>query len=139
VAVLICAVFIGWPAVHRVVVAVYETNAWKLAGFAMYATPPARNRVSIVEKRGGRETILMESALPAALLEQRQLYRLRRSVLGLLLPPDALAEAYFRARPDVGHIEVVITRDMLSASTARMERRETVYAYQAARRDERSH
>ena len=129
VAVLICALFIVWPAVHRVGVAIYATNAWQLGGFAMYATPPARTRVSIVERPGIQETILLESALPAALVEQRRLYRIRRSVLGLLLPPDALAEAYFRARPDVDHIEVVITRDMLSASTARIERREMIYVY----------
>ena len=129
VAALLCLLFIVWPAVHRVGVAVYNINAWRLGGFAMYATPPARTAVSILERRGSQETILLESDLPAALAEQRRLYRIRRSVLGLLLPPDALAEAYFRARPDVDHIEVVITRDMLNASTARIERRKSIYLY----------
>ena len=129
VAVLICALFMVWPAVHRVVVAVYNTNAWKLGGFAMYATPPARTSVSTVEKRGSQQTILLDSALPPTLVQQRRLYNIRRSVLGLLLPPDALAEAYFEARLDVDHIEVVITREMLSASTARIERRESIYVY----------
>ncbi len=118
-----------WPAVHRVVVAVYGTNAWRLGGFAMYATPPARTRVSMIEKRGSQKTILPDSALPATLVQQRRLYTVRRSVLGSLLPPDALARAYFEARPDVDHIEVVITREMLSASTARIERRERSYVY----------
>ena len=95
----------------------------------MYATPPARTRVFVVEKRGSQETILPDSDLPAALVQQRRLYNIRRSVLGSLLPPDALAEAYFQARPDVDHIEVVIAREMLSASTARMERRESIYVY----------
>jgi len=94
----------------------------------MYATPPARARISIFEKRGSQKTLL-EGDLPAALAEQHRLYRIRRSVLGLLLPPDALVEAYFQARPEVDHIEVVITREMLSASTARMERREITYEY----------
>jgi hypothetical protein len=118
-----------WPAVHRVVVAIYATNAWKLGGFAMYATPPARSRVSIVEKPGSQEAIPIEGTVLTALMEQRRLYSVRRGVLGLLLPPDALAEAYFQARPDVDHFEVVITRDMLSARTARMERREMIYEY----------
>jgi hypothetical protein len=125
---VICLLYIVWPAVHRVVVAVYDTNAWQLGGFAMYATPPARTRVSIFEKRGGQKT-LFEDDLPAALAEQRRLYTIRRGVLGSLLPPDALAEPYFQARPDVDHIEVVITRETLSASTARIERREIVYEY----------
>ena len=129
VAALICTLFIGWPAVHRIVVAIYHTNAWQLGGFAMYATPPARTRISIVEKPGSQETIPFESALLAVLVEQRRLYSIRRSVLGLLLPPDALAEAYFQARPDVDHIEVVITRDMLGATTAQIERREIIYVY----------
>ena len=129
VAVLICALFIVWPAVHRVVVAIYDTNAWQLGGFAMYATPPARMSISIVEKLGRRETIWPESAQSAALVEQRRSYRIRRSVLGLLLPPDTLAEAYFQARPEVDHIDVVIVREMLSARTARIERRETSYVY----------
>ena len=129
VAALICLLFIVWPAIHRVVVAVYDTNAWRLGGFAMYATPPARTRVSVVEKRGRQETILSEGALPDTLVEQQRLYGIRRSVLGLLLPPDALAEAYFQAHPHVDHIEVVITREMLSATTARIERRESTYVY----------
>ena len=53
----------------------------------------------------------------------------RRSVLGLLLPPEALANAYFQARPDVDQIEILITRDLLSASTARIEHREITYPY----------
>ena len=122
IAALICLLFIVWPAVQRAVVAIYDTNAWQLGGFAMYATPPARTRVSIFETRGRPKT-RFEGDLPTALVEQRRLYTVRRAILGSLLPPDALAEAYFQARPDVDHIEVVIAREMLSASTARIERR----------------
>jgi hypothetical protein len=129
VAVFICLLFVVWPAVHRVVVAIYDTNAWKLGGFAMYATPPARTGISIVERLGDQQTILSDSHLPAALLEQRQSYSIRRGVLGLLLPPDDLAVAYFRARPDVDQIEVTITREMLSASTARIEGRHSSYLF----------
>ena len=80
VAVLICVLFIVWPAIHRRVVTVYETNAWKLGGFAMYATPPARTGISIVEKPGRQETILLESDMPSGLVEQRRLYFVRRCV-----------------------------------------------------------
>ena len=128
-AALILVLFAVWPAIHRVVVATYDTNAWRLGGFAMYATPPARSRVTIVEQHGSRKLIVLESALPSALVEQQRRYGIRRGVLGLLLPPDALAEAYLLARPDVDHIEVVIARQMLSASTARIEHEESVYAY----------
>jgi hypothetical protein len=117
-----------WPAVHRAIVAIYDTNAWRLGGFAMYATPPARTRVSIFEKRGG-EKKLLEDNLPAALQAQRRLYVVRRGALGSLLPPDALAEAFFQTLTGVDRIEVVITREILSASTARIERREIVYEY----------
>jgi hypothetical protein len=129
VAALICVLFIVWPGIHRGLVAGYDTNAWKLGGFAMYATPPARTGVFIVEKVGSQQKTLADRDLPSWLVQQRRLYSIRRSVLGLLLPPDALAEAYFRARPDVDQIEVVIAREMLSASTALMERQETVYRF----------
>lgn len=118
-----------WPAVHRVVVASYDTNAWRLGGFAMYATPPARTRVSIVENLESHPTIVADSDLPAALLEQKRRYTMRRSVLGSLLPPDDLAAAFLAARPDVDQIEVVITRELLSASTARIERRQSRYRF----------
>jgi hypothetical protein len=121
--------FLVWPAVHRVVVATYDTNAWRLGGFAMYATPPARTRVSIAEKLAGHQMVLAESDLPAALVEQRRNYVIRRSVLGLLLPPDDLAAAYFRARPGVEQIEVVITREMLDVSMARIESRQNRYRF----------
>ena len=133
VAVFVCLLFVVWPAVHRVVVAIYETNAWRLGGFAMYATPPAKTAITVVEKRGGQQTIVPESDLPAALLEHRRSYGIRRSVLGLLLPPDDLAAAYFRARPDADRIEVMITREMLSASTARIERRQSSYQFDQIR------
>jgi hypothetical protein len=131
VAALICVLFIVWPGIHRGLVAGYDMNAWKLGGFAMYATPPARTGIFIVEvaKVGSQQKTLADRDLPSWLVQQRRLYSIRRSVLGLLLPPDALAEAYFRARPDVDQIEVVIAREMLSASTALMERQETVYGY----------
>ena len=128
IAALICALFIIWPAVHRVVVTVYGTNAWKLGGFAMYATPPARTRVAIFDKRDPQKNLLA-GELPAGLMRQRLLYVIRRGVLGALLPPDELASAFFQSRPGVQHIGVVITREMLSATTARIERREKVYEY----------
>ena len=129
VAVLICALFMVWPAIHRVLAAVYDTNAWRLGGFAMYATPPGATHVSIAEKHGSRSTIRSNSALPDALVKERRLYSLRRSAMGSLLPPDALAKAYFRAHPDVAEIEVVITRKILNASSARIENRETLYGF----------
>jgi hypothetical protein len=94
----------------------------------MYATPPARTRISIFEKHE-MERNLLEGELPSALVEQRRLSIIRRAILGSLRPPNALADAFFTARPDVHHIDIVITRDTLGASTARIERREVVYAY----------
>ena len=133
VAALICLVFMVWPAVQRAVVAIYDTNAWQLGGFAMYATPPARTRVSMFEMRGRQKT-RFEGDLPSALDEQQRLYTVRRAILGSLLPPDALAEAYFQARPDVDHVEVVITREMLDVSSALIDRREVVYPYDRLKR-----
>jgi len=128
-AALICAFFAVWPGAHRVIVAIYDTNAWRLGGFAMYATPPARTAIIIVETRDGQQTILSTSDQPAGLLEKRQRFAIRRGVLGRMLPPDALAEAYFDALPEAEHIEVVIRREILSASTARIERSEVIYVY----------
>lgn len=129
----ICLLYLVWPAVHRLVVEVYHTNAWQLGGFAMYATPPARTNVAIFEKRS-REGTLIKRELSSALAMQRRLYEIRRSILGELLPPDALAEAYFEARPNVRYLEVVITREMLDVSSALIDRREVVYPYDRLKR-----
>ena len=129
VAAAICLLFLLWPAIHRVVVAVYGSSAWRLGGFAMYATPPARTRVSIVEKRGNKQVFRPDSDLPAAVRDLRRRFASRRGVLGSLAPPDSLAAAYLEALPDLDQIEVVIDRDMLNVSTALIERQQTRYRF----------
>lgn len=131
IAVLICAFFIVWPGLHRIVVAAYDINPWRFGGFAMYATPPARLHVAIIERLPeARARILSEREMSATVLAQQQWFQLRRSSLGSLLSPADLAAAYFAAGPGVDEIEIVIIREMLSAASARIERQEFRYPFQ---------
>ena len=60
---LVIAFLIGfalWPAVHRGLVAAYDVNPWKLAGWAMYARPHFPSRVALYLVEGETERRLTE-------------------------------------------------------------------------------
>ncbi|MAE67056.1 MAG: hypothetical protein CMJ18_22575 [Phycisphaeraceae bacterium] len=132
-AVLICAVYMVWPLIHRWVVAAWDMNPWRFGGFAMYATPPAMHTMTITEVREDRRAIVPDGDLPAKFQERKLRYLIRRGVLGRLLPPNATAKAYFDVRPGMSHIEVSMARDVLDATSARIKRSETIYKYDRKR------
>lgn len=82
--------FALWPAVHRGLVAGYDANPWKLAGWAMYARPhfPSQLALGLVEDGRTRpvELVEWEQVLAAEYLE-------RRFSVGRLASPAALVDA----------------------------------------------
>jgi len=82
--------FAIWPAVHRALVAVYDVNPWKLAGWAMYARPhfPSRLALYLVEDGAERPVSGLDDwdqVMAAEYLE-------RRYSAGRLASPRALAD-----------------------------------------------
>ena len=118
--------FALWPALHRVLVAAYDANPWKLAGWAMYARPhfPARLALRLVEggsERPLRELDDWEQVLAAEFIE-------RRHSLGRLARPDALVEALLSRLGRADAVVVVLrTRyfDLETASIRQRTERET--------------
>lgn len=109
-----------WPLLHRGLVARYDLNPWKLAGFAMYTTPTPPVLVVVLHDAGGRLAPLDERGLPEATRRALDRFRSERHALGRLRRPDDLARALFRARPDLPALVVLVQRMRLDPATARM-------------------
>ena len=119
-----------WPLAHRVLVARYDLNPWKLAGFAMYATPTPPVLVVVLQDADGRPAPLDERALPAPARRALDRFRAERHALGRLRRPDDLAQALFRARPDLDALWVLVQRMQLDPATARMTSVRERFAYE---------
>ncbi len=117
-----------WPLAHRGVVVAIDANPWKLGGFAMYTSyqtslaalfrPTDRGLAHIDEETLGREVRL---AL--------QDFRARRSVLGTLVRPDALARAVHAGHPEHENLVVVVQRMWLDPATSRIQSEKETFLY----------
>lgn len=98
--------FALWPAVHRALVAGYDVNPWKLAGWAMYARPHFPSRLALRLVEDGRERPVpaldeWEQLLAAEFLE-------RRYSVGRLASPDALVEKLLSRLPEADGVVVEV-------------------------------
>ncbi|MGH0030210.1 MAG: hypothetical protein ACQGVC_10495 [Myxococcota bacterium] len=113
--------FAIWPAVHRVLVATWDVNPWKLAGWAMYARPHFPGRLVLRLNEGGQERLLRElspreQALAADFVE-------RRYSAGRLASPDALAEALLARHPRADFVVVELRTPVFDLASATLKRR----------------
>lgn len=114
--------FALWPGLHRVLVARWDMNPWKGAGWAMYARPhfPYRLAVRLELEDGEKETLRglegFEQVLAAELLE-------RRFVMGRLASPERLARAILARRRDARAVEIELRTRYLDPETATLRRR----------------
>jgi hypothetical protein len=118
-----------WPLGHRVLVARAGVDPWKLAGFAMYATPSLPVLVAIFVPRDGRLVLVDEATLPAAARERLDRFRAERLALGRLREPEDVARALLAARPDAGGVMIVVQRTDLDPRTARTTSSEEIFSY----------
>lgn len=118
--------FAVWPAVHRVLVATWDVNPWKLAGWAMYARPHFPSRLAVYLLEDGEQRPVpglddWEQVLAADYLD-------RRYSVGRLASPRALAE-HLLARNGAADGVVVEVRtpffDLPSATIRQRVERET--------------
>jgi hypothetical protein len=115
--------FALWPAVHRGLVAVFDANPWKLAGWAMYATPHFPSEVSLRLVRGGEERPVEDlSEWERALVDE---FVERRYTLGRLASPETVARELLARSPEADAVVVEIATPYLEVSSAMIrERRE---------------
>jgi hypothetical protein len=112
--------FAIWPAVHRALVAAFDVNPWKLAGWAMYARPhfPPELRLYVLREGALRPLARLtpwEQTLADELVE-------RRYTLGALASSDALSRALLERTRGDGVVIELRTR-FFDTATARIGER----------------
>ena len=121
VVVVFFALFALWPLAHRGLVAAYDANPWKLAGWAMYTRPHFPSRVELIGLRGGEEQTITElTPWERTLLDE---YVERRYTLGDLASPGDLAEALLERLAGDEAIAVRVTTRYFDLSSARIRER----------------
>jgi hypothetical protein len=115
-----------WPAFHWVLVTHYDTDPWKLVGFAMY-TMHHRIDVRVVDVTG-KPVDITDDLFPRAGMEKKRFTRVRRA-LGDLVEPDELARIVFAKKAEIRALRVVVIRRRLDRSSVFVEKR-TPYRYE---------
>lgn len=118
-----------WPPLHRVAVAAWELNPWKLGGFAMYATHTTSLAV-LLEPAAGVWRPLDEAALAPPVRQALAEFRRQRDALGLLRTPRDVARVVFENEPGREHMLVTVQRLHLEPSTGRIGSRKAQYFYE---------
>jgi len=118
-----------WPAAHRVLVARYGIDPWKLGAFAMYATPNLPVLVAVVGTTTSGTTVIDEAALPVWVRRDLDRFRVERAALGTLRDPEDVGRAILAARPDVTSVGILIQRTTLDPATATIRVATPRYVY----------
>ena len=113
--------FALWPALHRGLVAVFDVNPWKLAGWAMYVRPHFGSELALFRLRGSEELPVgaltpWEQTLADEFVE-------RRYSLGRLASPESLARELLRRHAADDAIVVEIRTPFFELASARVEQR----------------
>ena len=118
-----------WPAVHILLVKTRDVNAWKLAGWGMYAAPqlPAYARVFCLtpDEVGVYEL----SSVPAEAVPALETFMERRRALRRLVRPDDLALALLDAYPAVEGVRIEIVQRVLDRGSGIIEEETVTYEY----------
>jgi hypothetical protein len=96
-----------WPIPHRVLVETRGIDPWELFGWAMYSEPAARVQVRVDRLRG--EDVAPWRAMGAQREAIRDFAR-RRTILGQLASPDALATRLLGEDAEAEGLRVVMRR-----------------------------
>jgi hypothetical protein len=118
-----------WPLVHRVLVARFDVNPWKLGGFAMYATPAPPLVVAVFGLRDGKLVRVTPQTLPLAQRDALRRFEIERHALGELRRPDALAREILAADASLDQLSVVVQRTTLDRASARLASERMQYSY----------
>ena len=119
-----------WPLAHRVLVAIWDVNPWKLGAFAMYATPTPPVQVVLLKKGNAGLVPIDERTLPQGVRAVLDRFRIERHALGRLRLPDDVGRATLRASPNLEWLVVAVQRMLLDSDSARMTSRRDEYVYE---------
>jgi len=109
-----------WPFLHRLVVARYDVNPWKLSGWAMYATPRPPVVVAALTMGPNGLAVIDESSLREKPRRALERYRVRRHALGKLAAPTRTGEAILASHPDLESVVILVQTYHLDPATALM-------------------
>ena len=118
-----------WPLAHRALVARFDANPWKFAGWAMYTVPTLPVPLALFAGGDAGGVYLDERKLPPKLQETMERFRHERSALGTLRRPDDLARVAFEARSDLDELFVVVQKLSVDRQTARITASRQTYSY----------
>jgi hypothetical protein len=123
------AALLFWLPVHWRLVESRALDPWKFFGFAMYcrpSIPPVLEAWILVE---GRRVAYPPAEWPAdGRLVLRGFLR-DRQILGTWRPPNAVAHAIFRMRPDAEQVLLVVRHPRIERATGILGEREFRYGY----------
>ena len=122
-------VMVLWLPVHRWLVVRFETNPWKLAGWAMYVQPQPQVHLELFDAGGPELRRLPIDQTAAPFVGAVGKFLPRRQHAGLLVRPDGLAEVVFEVQPEVEHLAIVVTHTVLDPATARTVPKRFGYRY----------
>ncbi len=126
---LALALFTAWPMVHIVLTAVVGSDAWKLGGFGMYATPRPAVQLRLEVDTGQGMQPYAPMSLDGAL--QRQYLETQESlaILGSWASPQPFAQAILDRYPTVQTVDVVVDTTVMDPERATLVTRTSRFTY----------
>ena len=118
--------FALWPALHRGIVAAYDANPWKLAGWAMYTRPHFLSEVELSWLRGDQQLPVELTPWERTLLEE---FVERRYTLGELASPESVARAVLDRHEGDDAVVVEVRTRFFDLESARILEREERRVY----------
>ena len=126
---VLLAAFTAWPMLHIVLTAVQGSDAWKLGGFGMYATP--RPRVTLrLEVDAGRglaeyDPMTLDGPLQRKYAETRE----SMAILGAWASAEPLAAAILERYPAVRTVAVLVDTTVMDPEEATLVQSTARFTY----------
>lgn len=122
-----------WPLVHLALVARYDLNRWKLAGWGMYTEPGLKDvGMEVYGRRTPNGTPEVLTQIDATLRQEADEFLYDYRWLRRLTQPDSFVGAIAATHPDWQRIEVHVFRPYLVPQSGFIERSHVRYTYDRA-------
>jgi hypothetical protein len=123
------AALLVWPPVHWWLVETRALDAWKFFGFAMYCRPSIPPSLDAWILVSGQRHEYPAAKWPADTRLVLRRFLRDRQILGTLRPPNAVAHAILRTRPDAEQVLLVVRHPQIDRRTGLIAEREFRYGY----------
>ena len=133
--IILLAVFTFWPLVHRVLVARYDVNPWKLCGLAMFCVPNPQTELHVMNASGAQLRLIPKEVITPTDLAAAKKFRMHRNLVGRLVSHRSLGRTILQEHPEFDRI-------LIRVVTARVDRETAMFTSRTEEhfvsRDERS-